>query len=167
MPQDESERLGELNKQLDAQAVGRDLPAQGDLVDSYGGVPAGQGAGPRVTPADIEQLIMGEVYFTAGDAASSDSPTTLCIIKPTASFGLVKPSLQLLTICVLVLENGFTVSGTSACASPENFDATMGRKIAREKAISEIWPLAGYALKQRLHEHKRTGSMPHKTLENG
>ncbi|MFY9438982.1 MAG: Gp49 family protein, partial [Burkholderiaceae bacterium] len=58
--------------------------------------------------------------------------------------------LALLTFCVLVLKNGFTVTGESACASPENFDAELGRKIARKNAIDNVWPLMGYALKERL-----------------
>ena len=61
-------------------------------------------------------------------------------------------ALRLLTFCVLVLRNGFTVTGESACASPENFDAELGRKIARQNAINKVWPLMGYALKQKLHE---------------
>lgn len=51
-----------------------------------------------------------------------------------------------------VLQNGFTVTGESACASPENFNAEIGRKIARENAVNKVWPLMGYALKQRLHD---------------
>lgn len=62
----------------------------------------------------------------------------------------VLPALGLLTFCVLVLKNGFTVTGESACASPENFDAEIGRKIARQNAVQKIWPLMGYALKERL-----------------
>ena len=52
--------------------------------------------------------------------------------------------LDLLTFCVLMLRNGFMVTGESACASPENFDAEIGRKIARENAINKVWPLMGY-----------------------
>jgi hypothetical protein len=63
----------------------------------------------------------------------------------------VPQSLHLLTFCVLVLRNGFTVTGESACASPENFDAEIGRKVARENAKQKIWPLMGYMLKQQLH----------------
>ena len=59
-------------------------------------------------------------------------------------------ALSLLTFCVLVLRNGFTVTGESACASPENFDADLGRKIARQKAVGKVWSLMGYALKERL-----------------
>ena len=60
------------------------------------------------------------------------------------------PSLKLLTFCVLVLRNGFTVSGESACASPENFDEAIGRKIARDNAMQKIWPLMGYELKSNI-----------------
>lgn len=49
-------------------------------------------------------------------------------------------------------KNGFTVTGESACASPENFDAEIGRKIARQNAVNKIWMLEGYLLKQKLSE---------------
>lgn len=65
------------------------------------------------------------------------------------------PALGLLTFCVLVLKNGFAVTGESACASPENFDAEIGRKIARQNAVQKIWPLMGYELKQRLHNSEK------------
>lgn len=96
---------------------------------------------PRVTPADIEANIVGELYFTAGDAATTRQ--AICI-------GEGNQSLDLLTFCVLVLRNGFTVTGESACASPENFDAEIGQKVARANAVQKIWPLMGYELKQRL-----------------
>ena len=98
---------------------------------------------PRVTPEDIEANIASEHYFTdvrsyAGTCSSID-----------AAAGTPQP-LGLLTFCVLVLRNGFTVTGESACASPENFDAELGRKIARQNAVQKLWPLMGYALKERL-----------------
>ena len=98
---------------------------------------------PRVTPADIEANIRGEYYFTAAQA-----------MEYAGEYHEKNSPLHLLTFCVLVLQNGFTVTGESACASPENFDAEIGRKIARENAINKIWPLMGYELKQRLHETK-------------
>lgn len=98
---------------------------------------------PRVTPAGIETNIESEFCFTAGSAIAS-------MLGVDAGGGDRGP-LGLLTICVLVLKNGFTVTGESACASPENFDAEMGSKIARQNAVAKIWPLMGYELKQRLH----------------
>lgn len=102
---------------------------------------------PRITPTDLQANIASEHYFTAGNAvfpgdaiSGSDAPTY--------------ESLRLLTFCVLVLRNGFTVTGESACASPENFDPEIGRKIARQNAEQKIWPLMGYELKQRLHDAK-------------
>lgn len=57
-----------------------------------------------------------------------------------------------LTVCCLTLNNGFTVTGESACASPENFNAELGEKIALQKAKDKIWAIEGYLLKQRLFE---------------
>ncbi len=57
-----------------------------------------------------------------------------------------------LTVCCLTLRNGFTVTGESACASPANFNAELGQKIARDKARDKVWALEGYLLKQRLSE---------------
>ena len=59
-----------------------------------------------------------------------------------------------LTVCCLTLVNGFNTTGTSACASPENFNQEVGEKIARENARNKIWELEGYLLKQYLHEGK-------------
>ena len=99
----------------------------------------------RVTPADIEANIASEHYFTAADGARMSPEGNWPI------HNLNTGSLGLLTFCVLVLRNGFTVTGESACASPENFDAEVGRKIARQNAAQKIWPLLGFALKERLH----------------
>lgn len=57
-----------------------------------------------------------------------------------------------LTVCAITLENGFNVTGESACASPENFNQEIGEKIAFRNAREKIWPLEGYLLKQRLYE---------------
>ena len=99
---------------------------------------------PRVTPADIEANIASEHYFTAADGARMSPEGNWPI------HNLNTGSLGLLTFCVLVLRNGFTVTGESACASPENFDAEVGRKIARQNAVSRIWPLMGYELRTKL-----------------
>jgi len=110
---------------------------------------------PRVTPADIEGDIASEHYFTAHDAAIGQHETeggVIAVMHPNSAGNGRKSAdaLRLLTFCVLVLRNGFTVTGESACASPENFDAELGRKIARQNAVGKMWPLMGYALKDRL-----------------
>lgn len=55
-----------------------------------------------------------------------------------------------LTICILLLKNGFTLIGKSAPADPGNFDIELGRKFAREDAVRQMWPFEGYALCERL-----------------
>jgi hypothetical protein len=56
----------------------------------------------------------------------------------------------LTTFCVITLENGFTVTGTSACVSAANYNQGIGEKIAYENAFDEIWPLEGYLLREQL-----------------
>lgn len=108
---------------------------------------AGADVAPRITPADIEANIASEWYFSANDGATADGIHSAA----NGDDGDATPrALDLLTLCVLVLRNGFTVAGKSACASPENFDAELGRKIARQDAVNQVWPLMGYALKERL-----------------
>ena len=106
---------------------------------------------PRVTPADIEANIASEHYFTGlnGREGALSAGGYVGRETPKQDNSDLVP-LSLLTFCVLVLRNGFTVTGESACASPENFDAEIGRKIARQNAVSKILPLMGYELKQRL-----------------
>ena len=105
----------------------------------------------RVTPADIEANIASEHYFTARDGrlGALTNETYVGRERPVEGDADLAP-LGLLTFCVLVLRNGFTVTGESACASPENFDAEVGRKIARQNAVSRIWPLMGYELRSQL-----------------
>ena len=102
---------------------------------------------PRITPADLKANIVGEYFFTAADGVQAAFNSQDELTQLTGAHG----ELALLTFCVLVLRNGFTVTGESACASPENFDAEVGRKIARQNAEQKIWPLMGYELKSRIH----------------
>lgn len=98
---------------------------------------------PRITPADIDAQIVDEYFFTAEQGAFAG-------MTPPKGSDIVNPALSTLTFCVLVLRNGFTVTGESACASPENFDAEIGRKIARDSARQKVWPLEGYRLRSAL-----------------
>jgi len=101
---------------------------------------------PRVTPADIEAEIFSEFYFTAAEGAH----VRFCEFHGDNPWTRGNEALERLTFCVLVLRNGFTVTGESACVSPENFDAEIGRKIARQNAMAKIWPLLGFRLADKL-----------------
>jgi hypothetical protein len=115
---------------------------------------------PRVTQADIEANIVSEWYFTAADGAfgaifkCGDKETIGTKEDVNAAIEAIPDRLHQLTFCVLVARNGFTVTGESACASKENFDAEIGRRVARANAVQKLWPLMGYALKQDLHRAK-------------
>lgn len=90
---------------------------------------------PRVQLKDIEAAIAARYDLNAADMVGSCP---------------VVPPLTLLSVCVLVMQNGFTVIGKSAPASPENYNAELGRKFAYEDAIRQLWPLMGFALRDRL-----------------
>ena len=107
----------------------------------------------RVTPEAVEGFIAGEFFFTALQGARCAGLDWLSDGAPVGqqpSSIPLAPELGLLTFCVLVLKNGFTVTGESACASPENFNTEVGRKIARANAVNKIWPLLGFQLRTQL-----------------
>lgn len=81
---------------------------------------------PRITPDHIDSVIQDSDYVVFPETC--------------------------LTVCCITLKNGFTVTGESACASPENFNAEIGREIAFKNAREKIWVLEGYLLKQKLYE---------------
>lgn len=117
---------------------------------------------PRITPDHIESVIDGVVYFTAADGYRANpcyDPNS------TPSSALPAPqSLELLTFCVITLKNGFTVTGESACASPENFNAEIGRQVAFENARNKIWMLEGYLLKQKLFEKNKPSTFQERVI---
>lgn len=107
---------------------------------------------PRITPGHIENTIVAEHYFTAAEGVHGANELLKPNENPIDYYQESHPAESLLTFCIMVLKNGFTVTGESACASPENFDAEIGRKIARDNAVNKIWMLEGYLLKQKLSE---------------
>ncbi len=92
---------------------------------------------PRVSLEDIENAIASRYDFTAGAAIDAMQLPRLI-------------SLDLLSICIITMKNGFTIIGKSAPASPENFNAELGKKLAYEDAVRQIWPLMGFALREKL-----------------
>jgi len=80
-------------------------------------------------------------YLTLGEIQAKVKRTYYHVVPDTT-----------LTICVLVLENGFTVTGTSACVDPAKFSKAVGEQIAYNNAIEEIWALEGYLLRQQRFE---------------
>ena len=78
----------------------------------------------RITPDDLDAEIIAEDYHVFSGSC--------------------------LTVCCLTMRNGFTVTGESACASPENFNAEIGQKIARSNARDKMWPLLGFRLRDEL-----------------
>ena len=84
---------------------------------------AANATAPRVTLESMEAKIISEEYVVLDNV---------------------------LTICILKMQNGFFVVGESAPASPANFDPELGKKFSYENAIRQLWKLEGYALREKL-----------------
>jgi hypothetical protein len=97
---------------------------------------------PRVALSDIQGAISARYDITGATAVGPESPA--------------HDSLDVLSICILVMRNGFTIIGKAAPASPANFNRELGIKLAYEDAVRQVWPLMGYALRDRLlqQEHR-------------
>lgn len=65
-----------------------------------------------------------------------------------------------LTVCVVTLLNGYTVTGESACADPKMYDAEVGQKFAFAAAEQKVWPLLGYALREELFKKEQETGEP-------
>lgn len=115
---------------------------------------------PRVTPASLMENIDSAHFFTAKQGVLGELSSDGVLPSMYERANAAPAALGLLTFCVLVLKNGFTVTGESACASPENFDADIGRQIALENAKQKIWPLMGYQLKEQLFQATQPAQVP-------
>jgi len=83
---------------------------------------------PRITPQHVDEQVVHAAYHVF--------PGTT------------------VTVCCLTLRNGYNAVGESACVSPQNFDAEIGRKVAYENAKQKIWVLEGYLLRDFLHANR-------------
>lgn len=86
----------------------------------------------KATIDDINAMIVGEVFDVLSDGRT--------------------------TVCSLVLDNGFTVRGESSCVAIENFDAELGRSLARHNAIGNVWQFAGFRVAERLHAQRTSAA---------
>lgn len=80
----------------------------------------------KLTLEDIQSKVVGELFVKVGDTTT--------------------------VVCNLLLENGFVVTGTSACIDPAIYDEQIGKQIAHDNALDKIWQLEGYLLAQRRFE---------------
>lgn len=79
---------------------------------------------PKVSQEDVDAFILHETYTVLPDGRT--------------------------TVCQLTLKNNFTVEGTSACVSIQNFDAVKGNAFARERAVTKVWEHLGFDLSSKV-----------------
>lgn len=98
---------------------------------------------PSMSPAEAEAAIAEK---------TAPKVTKDGIEEKIAAVDYLQPPGMTLTICILTMQNGFTVVGKSAAASPENFDKAIGERVAYDDAFRQVWALEGYLLREQLHE---------------
>jgi hypothetical protein len=112
-----------------------------------------QPAGRTVTKADLDREIISEHYSTAEDGAMAAwrkrSSASIGDAYPEQVFGEGKP-LSRVVFCVMVLRNGYTVTGQAAKVDPVGFDLEVGERIARADAVEKLWPLLGFRLADKI-----------------
>lgn len=105
--------------------------------------------GPRITHGEVAWHIEATHCFTAAQGVASAA------LASGRTVGDMHESLSLITICAMVLRNGFVVIGKSACVSAANFSREIGERAARADAERQVWELMGYALRDRVFHWPR------------
>jgi hypothetical protein len=100
---------------------------------------AARSVAPRVSLVDIQDSIAAKYHINAFEAVEAVGAPA-------------HEALKMLTVCILVMKNGFVLIGKSAPASPENFDREKGERFSYEDAVRQLWPLMGFALRDKLAE---------------
>lgn len=102
---------------------------------------------PRTDDEAIEQMIQ-EKGLSAPRVTPEDLNANIIdveIVKHTSVGG------QILRWAVLTTKSGYAVVGNpSVAVSPENDDAEIGVAVAIANSKNQLWPLMGYALKEKL-----------------
>jgi hypothetical protein len=119
-----------------------------------------------LTLADIHAKIAYEYYTTADQALRGISIVEIGTREATLG---VKPFAELgrITLCFLVLQNGYVAVGSSATVSPEHFDEEVGRKFAKEDALRAVWAVLGYEAMEQAYRAKHRGCGDDCTLPAG
>ena len=101
---------------------------------------AAQPQSGSVTPASVDDQIVGEAYVDGGAAFGGD---------PNLSDAL-KKALGAVTLCALALRNGGVVIGSSEADTPESFDPSQGRADARTDARQQLDAMHRYAHRMKV-----------------
>lgn len=101
-----------------------------EATDKYGAEGA---TAPRITLDYIKDQIEQQWFVTA-DRIPSERARLAVVEK-----------IKHITVCLMIMKNGFCVIGKSAPMSPENFDEEKGKTFAYEDCIRQLWPMYAFA----------------------
>lgn len=113
-----------------------------------------------VTKELIESKIKSVYYFNVADAVKS------AFVDPSSVPPEDIDSLGVVTQCVIILENGYKVTGESSCVDPTIYNEELGKQNAYKKAFDKVWAVEGYLLRQALFEKYETAKALASFAEN-
>lgn len=96
-----------------------------------------------LTIEKIEESIRKKIIISGYDAASGN--VAFLSDEDIAT-------LENVTICILIMKNGFVVTGESAPIDSADYCFEVGRQVAYQRALDKLYPLIGYELKTKLNE---------------
>lgn len=109
---------------------------------------------PRtITKASIESRIRSVHYVNVGAAVLGQQPVDTKLTHEDLG------ELSLVTMCFIIMENGFKVEGVSACVDPAKYNQELGQQFAYQNAFEKLWQLEGYLLKDHMHQEAETADM--------
>jgi len=95
--------------------------------------------GFRITLAYMEAGIAEKHFFMLGDALFRVGAIKAPVDQHPAA---------VMTMCVLVMRNGWVVVGKTAPVDPANFNRDLGEQFAYDDAVKQLWPLYAFAHKE-------------------
>ncbi len=109
----------------------------------------------KITVKDVEDNIQDTVFFSGADGYNGQH------FRTTIGFPNTPKRLELVTFCVLVLRNGFIITGQSMCANAENYDKAVGEEWACKNAMDKVIEVMTYGA---MAQPKDTRAVAQKSL---
>jgi len=75
--------------------------------------------------------------------------------------------LKRMTQCIIVMQNGFIVTGESVCVDLADFDSELGQEYAYKAALDKVYTVLGYENRTRMVEQAEAAELVASLNEDG
>lgn len=100
---------------------------------------------------ETEAMVQRQVGHRSGQRVTLEHLRSLVVAKEWHRPNIAPD----MTICTIMLKNGFVLTGESRPSDPKMFDSALGTQLSFDAAVAKIWPFEGYLLRDRLLELKK------------